>query len=661
MSDIKQYKYALPIGHILKYGKSEYVIEEILGRGGFGITYKVMGHVYAGNIPVDTHFAIKEYLPDICSREDDNATMNIPETKKQEIEDGLKDFINEGKRLQELCKLNHNIVNVNEVFEANGTAYYVLEYLEGGDLRKMLHNNGKPLTEQQMLELMVPIGLAVQCLHDNHMLHLDIKPDNIVMRHNHRNGCDEPVLIDFGIAAHFNNNGTPTSKTPSQGISPGYSAIEQYSNVKHFDPKLDVYSFCATCLYLLSGKDPIEAFYLPIDFVRNQIPEGVNSNVVSAIEHGMSMNNASRTSSILDVLLSFGTTDDLFVRNMDSVQESEFDTKNLDITASSVQQTPILNPVEEQTQATTVRNPSQPYSEFNDSNWKEDNEDTPQKSLLKKILIVAMIVFGISLIVGVVLLSKKCNKSKKDEIVRTDTNNPNQKEESVNKDKIINDYINNMVYVEGGTFTMGPTSEQAEIASYDNEPAHIVTLSSFHIGKTEVTQELWEAVMGSNPSRFKNAKHPVENVSWIECQEFINKLNAITGKKFRLPTEAEWEYAARGGNQSKHYKYSGSNNIDDVAWYADNSGGTTHDVATKSPNEIGIYDMSGNVCEWCNDIKHDGYSGSAQKDPQGPSNGSYRVNRGGCWTSHFLRCFVADRDADTPGYHHVILGLRLAL
>ena len=177
-----------------------------------------------------------------------------------------------------------------------------------------------------------------------------------------------------------------------------------------------------------------------------------------------------------------------------------------------------------------------------------------------------------------------------------------------------------MVKVEGGTFKMGATSEQGSDV-YDNEkPAHSVTLSSYYIGQTEVTQELWQAVMGSN---YKGAKRPVECVSWNDCQEFISKLNEKTGKNFRLPTEAEWEYAARGG-KSGGTKYSGSNTIGDVAWYTDNSGGTTHDVATKRANELGIYDMSGNVWEWCSDWYGD-YSSSSQSNPQGPSTGPVTI------------------------------------
>ena len=213
-----------------------------------------------------------------------------------------------------------------------------------------------------------------------------------------------------------------------------------------------------------------------------------------------------------------------------------------------------------------------------------------------------------------------------------------------------------MIPIEGGTFQMGSTTGDS-----DEKPVHQVTVSSFSIGQTEVTQELWQAVMGSNPSDFSGSKRPVEKVSWNDCRTFITKLNQLTGKTFRLPTEAEWEYAARGGNKSKGYIYSGSNEIDDVAWFTSNSSNTTHDVATKSPNELGIYDMSGNVWEWCQDW-YGSYSSSSQTNPTGPTSGSGRVRRGGCWNNIATGCRVADRNYSSPSCSTLNgLGFRLAL
>ena len=217
----------------------------------------------------------------------------------------------------------------------------------------------------------------------------------------------------------------------------------------------------------------------------------------------------------------------------------------------------------------------------------------------------------------------------------------------------------NMVWVDGGTFRMGATSEQGSEIS-DEKPVHSVTLSGYYIGKTEVTQALWQAVMGSNPSYFEGDDLPVEQVSWDDCQEFIRKLNSLTGQNFRLPTEAEWEFACRGGNNSRGYKYSGSNYIDNVAWYDGNSGDKTHPVATKSPNELGIYDMSGNVWEWCADWYGD-YSSGRQTNPKGPYGGSGHVNRGGSWYNFARNCRSSIRIDDYPTYRDDLLGLRLAL
>ena len=216
-----------------------------------------------------------------------------------------------------------------------------------------------------------------------------------------------------------------------------------------------------------------------------------------------------------------------------------------------------------------------------------------------------------------------------------------------------------MVYVKGGTFTMGATAEQGSDAYSNEKPTHSVTLSDYYIGKYEVTQAQWKAIMGTNPSNCKGDNLPVENVSWNDIQEFSTKLNAQTGKKFRLPTEAEWEYAARGGNQSKGYKYSGSNKISEVAWYGDNSNSKTHPVGQKTPNELGVYDMSGNVWEWCQD-RWGSYSSSSQTNPTGPSSGSIRVLRGGGWYSIARYCRVSLRNCYSPDFRSDYYGFRLA-
>lgn len=207
-----------------------------------------------------------------------------------------------------------------------------------------------------------------------------------------------------------------------------------------------------------------------------------------------------------------------------------------------------------------------------------------------------------------------------------------------------------MIHIETGAFTMNE--------GFAGE--HQVTLSSYYIGEIPVTQNLWEAVMGNNPSFFKGFNLPVETVSWYDCQEFIQKLNKKTHKKFRLLTEAEWEYADKGGNKSNHTQYSGSNNIDKVAWYSNNSSSQTHPVKQKKRNELGVYDMSGNVREWCED-SYEAFSGNSQANAPGSVNGVRRACRGGCWYSADKSCLLSFRRFLSPNTKNNRIGFRLAL
>ena len=212
-----------------------------------------------------------------------------------------------------------------------------------------------------------------------------------------------------------------------------------------------------------------------------------------------------------------------------------------------------------------------------------------------------------------------------------------------------------MVWVKGGTFILGSTYEHARDYYGDNwvEPTKQVAINDYYIGKYEITQTQWIEIMNSNPSHFKGDGLPVTNVSWDEVQVFITRLNERTGKHYRLPAEYEWEYAAKGGNKSKKYKYSGSNKVEDVAWYSDNSKGKVHPVGTKLPNELGIYDMSGNVMEWCNDWCTDPaiyYSGCTKR----------RIIRGGGWDSAAWNVRVSHGNSYTTDYSNNRIGFRLA-
>ena len=215
-----------------------------------------------------------------------------------------------------------------------------------------------------------------------------------------------------------------------------------------------------------------------------------------------------------------------------------------------------------------------------------------------------------------------------------------------------------MVFVEGGTFQMGSNDGES-----DEKPVHPVTLSDFLIGKYEITQKQWRDVKGNDPSNFKNCDNcPVEKVSWDDVKDFIIKLNKKTGKIYRMPTEAEWEYAAKGGNKSNEYTYSGSNTIGYVAWYSDNSGSKTHPVGQKQPNEIGLFDMTGNVWEWCSDwYGEDYYQSSPSSNPKGALSGSFRVYRGGVWSTGAQNCRTSYRSRNYPDSRYNYLGFRLVV
>lgn len=252
----------------------------------------------------------------------------------------------------------------------------------------------------------------------------------------------------------------------------------------------------------------------------------------------------------------------------------------------------------------------------------------------------------------------KNENEKEDNLDDVDMDEDGQKESITIK---INGYTGFVMrFVEGGTFQMGSNDSDA---FQEQKPVHSVTVGSFYMGDTEVTQLLWKVVMGSNPSNWKGNTLPVEGVSWEDCQEFIRKLNDLTGKNFRLPTEAEWEYAARGGRKSKGYKYSGSNNANDVAWYM---GSNNHEqgpqkIKGKQANELGLYDMSGNVWEWCEDW-YGNYSSNAQTNPKGPSKGTYHVVRGGSWFNNDAKVVrVSTRLAGDPDDFIGSIGLRLCL
>lgn len=299
---------ALPIGTILSSKSRTYRIVEILGAGGFGITYKVLSKTRVGNIDFDTEFAIKEYFMKGCDRNNNSTQISYPSTLKNDIEQGLQDFVTEANRLNKLSGLSPNIVKVNEVFEANGTAYYVMEYLNGGNLIGYVRKNGA-LSEGRALSIITPIAKAVQMLHDEKLLHLDIKPDNIVFKSDASSHSLIPILIDFGLAKHFSKSGSPTSQHIAKGATDGYAPQEQYASIDKFAPEIDVYALGATLYYMLTGKNPPKAFDISsISMIASALPAQTSSQTKEAILSAMRQSKFERTNSVKIFLSSINHT-----------------------------------------------------------------------------------------------------------------------------------------------------------------------------------------------------------------------------------------------------------------------------------------------------------------------------------------------------------------
>ena len=615
----------LSAGTTLQHGK--YRIISTLGQGGFGITYLAENTMLEGKVAIKEFF-YKEY----CDRDADTRHVTVPTSGNRDVVDRFKQkFVKEARTI---FKLPHpNIVRILDVFEENGTAYYVMDYIEGESLSEMVARRGY-IPEAEALAYICDVAQALTYIHSKKVNHLDVKPGNMIRRRSD----GKVLLIDFGVAKQYDAASLKGTTTTPVCISAGYSPVEQYrkNGVQSFSPQSDVYALAATLYKLLTGVTPPEAMDvqdegLPVDeLMAKQVSQHVRLAIALAMK-----GKSERTQSV-----------ELFIRHL---------------TESSNEETVNLHDQEPKKPQPKPKKPQpQPAPKINQSDEEK----------IRKSLYILGGAVAIALLIGIIKFCVRnsggdASAETSDSTAMVDTV-PNV----VNQTFTVNGVSFDMVEVVGGTFTMGATAEQGSDAGKAEKPAHQVTLSSYMIGKTEVTQELWEAVMGKSLIQIaselgkstygEGANYPMYYVSWEDCQEFITKLNALTGKNFRLPTEAEWEFAARGGNNSRGYKYSGSNTVSNVAWYKDNSSSTTHPVATKAPNELGIYDMSGNVWEWCNDWKGS-YTSASQTNPTGPDSGSYRVYRGGGWNIIARYCRVSDRNGTYPTFRIVILGLRLAL
>ncbi len=293
----------LPIGTILKEPNGRaYRVEQVLGQGGFGITYKVSSSVMVGNVPTIAYFAVKEhFLKDACERSESNSFVVCSNPLKPRVEQSRADFFSEAKRLKSISGKNPGVVPVNEVFEDNNTVYYVMEYLNGGDLREWIKAKGS-LPEEEALALFLPVANAVAFLHENKINHLDIKPDNVMFRVDYSGSNRTPVIIDFGLAKHFDEKGKPTSEIRVQGCSDGFAPVEQYAGLKEFSPQADVYALGAVLYFMLTGRVPEVSSDITEQKINAALPEGLSTNVRKAIIHAMAYRTDERTKSVNDMI-----------------------------------------------------------------------------------------------------------------------------------------------------------------------------------------------------------------------------------------------------------------------------------------------------------------------------------------------------------------------
>lgn len=592
-------------------------------------------------------------MKDLCNRDETTSHISVGSSGSIEMVNRFKDkFLKEARNI---ARLNHqHIVRILDVFEENGTAYYVMEYAEGGSLAEKVKRCGA-LPESEAVRYILQVADALGYIHEQKMNHLDIKPANIML-----NAKDDAILIDFGLSKQYDAvTGSQTSTTPV-GISEGYAPMEQYKQggVGEFSPETDIYALGATLFKLLTGITPPSAS----DINEDGVPvaelkvKGVSQSCIDAICKAMEGRKKDRIKQVGD-----------FIKYLNLENHTEGTT---DIKQEETREGPTgeysENKDEEETKVASDAKLARQRKKKNKTNRTAQGI----KSLIRKNIVgfvCALCFFAFALVVGFAIdfsnekEYRHAYEASKTEIQTIDTIVDEYGHTRTREvlEYRVNGVSFDMIKVEGGTFRMGATHEQGSDANDNEKPVRRITISDFYIGKTEVTQALWQAVMCNNPSNFKeDLQRPVECVSWNDCQKFIKKLNQLTGKTFSLPTEAQWEYAARGGKNSRGYKYSGGNDLESMAWYNINSKGTTHPVATKQANELGLYDMSGNVMEWCQNW-YDLYSSASQSNPLGRASARGHVLRGGSWRDDSRDCRVSSRSLLLV-YQECTSGLRLA-
>ena len=612
-------KSTLRVGQELHSDSIVYRIDAILGQGSFGVTYKVTaftvlkGKLGEELIAASTPKAVKEFfMKEINERDESGSITGMSEGSISY--NYARKFRREAENL---AGMRHpNIVKVIDFIDANNTYYYVMDYIEGENLNDWLKHH-RP-DEKEAVDIIMKAAEALRYMHEErHMLHLDLKPGNIMRR----SSDGHIFLIDFGLSKHYSDDGQPDTSTTVGLGTEGYAPIEQgkkTSAQNALRPTIDVYALGATLFKLLTGETPPPASDVLED--EDLLPgilqkHGVSPELQGIIVRSMMPSAKKRTQSIAAFMTEIKTK---------CVYQAETGTSG------------------ETDSETTVFEEKPAPTPAPDAKPTPTPVPSPKPSPLKKYGI-----FVAGLLAGLLVFWLWPKDPQPVNPIEPKIQETTQPQSAVSTT------VTNSASSQSQTFTVAGVS-------FKMVKVEGASTGTFYIGETEVTQALWQAVMGNNPSYFKGSNRPVESVSWNDCDDFISQLNIKTGKTFRLPKESEWEYAAKGGNKSRGYSWSGCNSEDELeqyAWYDKNayycgssSGNSshpdygTHNVKSKRPNELGLYDMSGNVWEWCQDLS-----------------GAHRVNRGGGWNYNARYCRVSYRSYDTHNFRDYNLGLRLAL
>ena len=629
----------LGVGTLLCGGK--YRIGRHIASGGFGHTYEAV------NVQLNTTCAVKEFfIKGDNHREPDSITVCVSNAENEELFSRLKDkFRKEAKRLSAIN--DEHVVRVFDLFDDNNTVYYVMDLIKGKTLEELLEQTKVPFSENQAIDILYQMLHALDVVHQAELWHMDIKPSNIIM-----DGNGKCTLIDFGACKQADQADGAYTTSSIVAYSPGYAPTEQISgNRSRWGKWTDYFALGATTYHLLTRKRP-------------PLSEDIMVEGEGAFEYPDHVSGGMRR-------LILWMMEPLYTNrpaSSEQIRKRLFEIQNTDYPNNGAQepQLDISNDAEDNFHPKTSDTLSRGHGNVpaipvgGNPNQSQINQlpATPKaKSAGKKKKKRAGVKWGIAAFIlslfaaGIVAYWFLANKSEEGKILTFD----------------VNGVKFNMVKVEETEFAIG-RNEMGE--QLPDSVGYRVGLSPYYIATTEVTQQLWETVMGNNPSAMGGENQPVEMVSWDDCWAFIQKIDSITGLEFRFPTEAEWEYAAKGGRSSEGFRYAGANVIDSVAWYdantsAESNGWTEvkvhREVMTKQPNELGIYDMTGNVAEWCFDRYGEYPETGKAVNPIGPQTGWTRVVRGGGAASRSVEAKVTDRNQAIREFKSPNIGLRLAM